>query len=347
MDAAQLGSPRAKASGSRGQCETRETAWPRRAWLAGAAALALAAPGLAFAQAAGGAPVKLIVGYAAGGPVDSAARVFAPVFSRELGQPVVVENRVGAGGAVAGQSVVKAAPNGQEIYFAASPTMTISPHVLKAMTFDPLKDLAPLAPILSYANVLVVNLQQPYKTLPELVAYAKAHPGQLSFGSAGMGASNHLSAELFARRAGIELNHVPYRGNAPAMTDVMAGQIQMMFDIIGSAKAYIEAGKVQVVAVTSRERNPALPQVPSMAELGIRDYDIGGWYGLYGPLGMSAELSQRIGAAATRALQDPELRKRWLAQGYVLWTGTPADLDERMRREHALWGEVTRGMTFE
>ncbi|WP_225224001.1 Bug family tripartite tricarboxylate transporter substrate binding protein [Limnohabitans radicicola] len=320
----------------------------RRGFMAVTGAVLLSAAASSWAQGQStGQAVKLIVGYAAGGPVDAAARVFAPVFSRELGQPVVVENRVGAGGAVAGQSVVKAPPGGQEIYFAASPTMTISPHVLKAMTFDPLKDLTPLAPILSYANVLVINLNQPFKTLPELVAYAKANPGQLAYGSAGMGASNHLSGELFARRAGISMTHVPYKGNAPAMTDVMGGQIQMMFDIVGGAKAYLDGGKVRPLAVTSKERNPALPQVPSMAELGIRDYDIGGWYGLYGPLGMNAELVQRIGAATTRALQDAELRKRWVDQGYVIWNAKATDLADRMRREHALWAEVTKGMTFE
>ena len=291
--------------------------------------------------------VKLIVGYVAGGPVDAAARVFAPVLSRELGQTVVVENRAGAGGAVAGQSVVKSAPNGSEIFFAASPTMTITPHVLKAMTFDPLKDMTPLAPILTYANVLVINLNQPFKTLPELLAFAKANPGQLAYGSAGMGASNHLSGELFASRAGVSMTHIPYKGNAPAMTDVMGGQIQMMFDIIGGAKAFIDGGKVRPLAVTSKERNPALPQLPSMAELGVRDYDVGGWFGLYGPLGMSAELQQRIATATTKALQDPDLRKRWIDQGYVIWSSNGGELAERMRREHALWAEVTKGMKFE
>jgi len=291
--------------------------------------------------------VKLIVGYVAGGPVDAAARVFAPVLSRELGQTVVVENRAGAGGAVAGQSVVKSAPNGSEIFFAASPTMTITPHVLKAMTFDPLKDMTPLAPILTYANVLVINLNQPFKTLPELLAFAKANPGQLAYGSAGMGASNHLSGELFASRAGVSMTHIPYKGNAPAMTDVMGGQIQMMFDIIGGAKAFIDGGKVRPLAVTSKERNPALPQLPSMAELGVRDYDVGGWFGLYGPLGMSAELQQRIATATTKALQDPDLRKRWIDQGYVIWSSNGSELAERMRREHALWAEVTKGMKFE
>jgi len=312
----------------------------------------LLAIGLALSMSGVGAQttpstVKLIVGYVAGGPVDAAARVFAPVLSRELGQTVVVENRAGAGGAVAGQSVVKSAPNGSEIFFAASPTMTITPHVLKAMTFDPLKDMTPLAPILTYANVLVINLNQPFKTLPELLAFAKANPGQLAYGSAGMGASNHLSGELFASRAGVSMTHIPYKGNAPAMTDVMGGQIQMMFDIIGGAKAFIDGGKVRPLAVTSKERNPALPQLPSMAELGVRDYDVGGWFGLYGPLGMSAELQQRIATATTKALQDPDLRKRWIDQGYVIWSSNGGELAERMRREHALWAEVTKGMKFE
>ena len=315
----------------------------RRSLLAIGLALFMSGVGAQTAQST----VKLIVGYVAGGPVDAAARVFAPVLSRELGQTVVVENRAGAGGAVAGQSVVKSAPNGSEIFFAASPTMTITPHVLKAMTFDPLKDMTPLAPILTYANVLVINLNQPFKTLPELLAFAKANPGQLAYGSAGMGASNHLSGELFASRAGVSMTHIPYKGNAPAMTDVMGGQIQMMFDIIGGAKAFIDGGKVRPLAVTSKERNPALPQLPSMAELGVRDYDVGGWFGLYGPLGMSAELQQRIATATTKALQDPDLRKRWIDQGYVIWSSNGGELAERMRREHALWAEVTKGMKFE
>ena len=317
--------------------------FPRRSLWAMALALFMSGVGAQTAPST----VKLIVGYVAGGPVDAAARVFAPALSRELGQTVVVENRAGAGGAVAGQTVVKSPPNGSEIFFAASPTMTITPHVLKAMTFDPLKDMTALAPILSYANVLVINLNQPFKTLPELLAFAKANPGQLAYGSAGMGASNHLSGELFASRAGVSMTHVPYKGNAPAMTDVMGGQIQMMFDIIGGAKAFIDGGKVRPLAVTSKERNPALPQLPSMAELGVRDYDVGGWFGLYGPLGMSTELQQRIATATTKALQDPDVRKRWIDQGYVIWNSNGGELAERMRREHALWADVTKGMKFD
>lgn len=306
-------------------------------------AATLAAPWLAHAQSSNpGGTVRLVVGYAPGGPVDAAARLFAPAFSKELGQPVIVENRPGAGGAMGGDSVVKAQPNGLMLFFAASPTMTISPHILKAMPFDPLKDLAPVAPILSYTNVLVVNKDQPFKTLPELVAYAKANPGKVAYGSAGVGASNHLSGELLALRTGTQLNHVPYKGNAPAMTDVIGGQINMMFDIIGSARNYVSGGRVRAVAVTSRERNASMPDVPSMREVGIADYEVGGWYGLFGPNKMPPELVARYNEATRKALAQDELKAKLIEQGYDLWTGTPQALTERTARELALWATVAK-----
>lgn len=271
----------------------------------------------------GGQPIRLVVGYAAGGPVDATARLFAPALSKELGQPVVVENRPGAAGSMGGDAVAKAAPNGLLLYFGASPTLTISPHILKSMPFDVSRDLTAIAPLVSYTNVLVINKDQPFKTLPELVAYARAHPGKLAYGSAGMGASNHLSGELFALRAGIKLTHVPYKGNAPAMTDVIGGQLSMMFDIIGSARNYISTQRVRPLAVTSRERNPSLPEVPTMVESGIADYDVGGWYGLYGPARMAPELVTRLNEATRRALAQDELKAKLIEQGYDLWTGNP------------------------
>lgn len=319
----------------------------RRVLCAMASAATLVASAATAQPASPSTPLKLVVGYAAGGPVDSAARMLAPLLSKELGQVVIVENRPGAGGAVGGASVVKASRNGHELFFAASPTMTISPHVLKSMSFDPVKDLQPVAPILNYANVLVINRHQPFRTVPELIAFAKTHPGQLAFGSAGMGGSNHLSGELFARRTHLSMTHVPYKGNAPAMADVIGGQVSMMFDIIGSAKTYIDSEKVRALAVTSRERNPALPNIPSLAELGVQDFDVGGWYGLFGPVGLNADAAKRIASATTHALTDPDLRKRWADLGYVIWNGTAMDLAERTRRDLALWGDVTRGMSFE
>lgn len=318
----------------------------RRLWLAGVVALAC---GSAMAQTtpADQPVIRLVVGYAAGGPVDSTARLFAPAFAKALGQSVIVENRPGAGGVSAGDSVAKAAPNGQMLYFGASPTMTISPNVLRNMSFDPAKDLAPIAPILSYANMLVINKDQPFKNLPELVAYAKAHPGQLAYGSAGVAASNHLSGALFAQRAGIDLNHVPYRGNAPAMTDVIGGQIPMMFDIISTGRNYVQSGRVKAVAVTSRERNPSIPDVPTMRELGIPDYEVGGWYGLYGPAKLPADLVQKFNEATKRALAQPELKNKLLEQGNDLWTGSPQLLAERATRDRALWATVTKGIQLD
>lgn len=312
------------------------------------ALLGLAGLGTAWAQAPSTTqPVRLVVGYSAGGPVDSAARLFAVELAKELGQPVIVENRLGAGGSVGGDFVAKAPPNGQVLYFGASPTITITPHILKSMPFDPAKDLTPLAPILSYTNVLVINKDQPFKTIPELLAYAKANPGKVAYGSAGMGASNHLSGELFAKRTGVQLNHVPYKGNAPAMTDVIGGQINMMFDIVDTARAYITSGRVRPLAVTSRERNPALPDVPTMGELGVRDYEVGGWYGLYGPAKMPRELVMRYNEATRKALGHEELRSKLVDHGYVLWTGTPEILAERATKDLALWGTVTKGIQVE
>nr|WP_315227380.1 tripartite tricarboxylate transporter substrate binding protein [uncultured Limnohabitans sp.] len=299
---------------------------------------------LAVLAQTSGQTVRLVVGYAAGGPVDAAARLFAPALSRELGQPVVVENRAGAGGAMGGDAVAKAAPNGLLLFFAASPTMTISPHILKSMPFDPAKDVTPIAPILSYANVLVVNKDQPFKTVPELISYAKAHPNKLAYGSAGMGASNHLSGELFALRTGTTLTHVPYKGNAPAMTDVIGGQINMMFDIIGSARNYVSSGRVLAVAVTSRERNVSMPDVPTMREAGLADYEVGGWYGLYGPAKLPADMVQRLNEATRKALAGDELKAKWAEQGYDLWVGSPQLLADRAARELALWATVTKGI---
>ena len=317
---------------------------PRRqhlaAWVMG---LLLLSPMALWAQTSGQ-TIRLVVGYAPGGPVDAAARLFAPALGRELGQTVVVENKPGAGGAMGGDMVAKAAPNGLQLFFAASPTMTISPHVLKAMPFDPAKDVTPIAPILSYANVLVVNKDQPFKTVPELVAYAKANPGKVAYGSAGMGASNHLSGELFAVRTGTTLNHVPYKGNAPAMTDVIGGQINMMFDIIGSARNYVASNRVRAVAVTSRDRNASMPDVPSMREVGIADYDVGGWYALYGPPKMPADLVARLNEATRKALAGEELKNKLIEQGYDIWTGSPQLVTERAARELALWGTVTKGI---
>lgn len=315
--------------------------------------LAFAGPLLAAWPAAaqvGKAPIRLLVGYSAGGPVDQGARLFGMALSKELGVTVLVENKAGANGTIAGSETVRAKPDGLTLWFAASPTITISPNVMSKMPFDPAKDLTPIAPVLSYYNALVVNNQQPYKSVPELVAYAKAHPGQLSYGSAGVGGSNHLAALLFSRRSGIEMTHVPYKGNAPAMADVIGGQISMMFDIISTASSYIKGDKVRALAVTSPQRNPSLPNVPTLAESGIeglKDFDVGGWYGVYGPRDMAPELVARLNQAVNAALAQPELTARFKELGYENWTGQPQTLAGRAARERAMWATVTQGIVVD
>jgi len=300
----------------------------------------------AWAQAPAG-TVRLVVGYAAGGPVDTAARQFAPLLSRELGSNVIVDNRPGAAGLLGAEAVAKSPADGGTLYFGASPTLTISPHVLKSMTLDPAKDLTPISPVLTYANALVINKELPIKSLQELIAYAKANPGKVFYGSAGMGASNHLSGELFAKQSGTQLTHVPYKGNAPAMADVIGGQLTMMFDIVSTARNYVQTGRVRALAVTSRGRNPSLPEVPTMREAGLPGYEVIGWYGVYGPAGMAAGQVKQLNAAVNRALADEGLRKQWAEQGYELWAGEAAKLAAQQRGDFELWRGVTAGMKFE
>jgi tripartite-type tricarboxylate transporter receptor subunit TctC len=313
----------------------------RRTLLASALLLAAQAP----AQV--NTPVRLIVGYAAGGPVDSTARRFAPVFARELGTQVIVENRPGASGNIAGALVAKSGADGLTLFFAASPTITISPNIYRKMPFDPATDLTPVAPLVSYANVLVVNKDLPFKTVAELLAYAKANPGKLGYGSAGTGASNHLSGELLAAQSQTQLMHVPYKGNAPAMTDVIGGQIGMMFDIVSTARGYVAGGRVRALAVTSRERNAALPDVPTMREAGLPNFEVVGWYGLYAAPKVPAAMVARYAEAARKALASDELKVFWTDQGYDRWPGNAETMTAQASRERAMWAGVTKGISVE
>jgi tripartite-type tricarboxylate transporter receptor subunit TctC len=322
--------------------QTRIARLSRRTLVAAAALLLAAAPALAQQPA-----VKLLVGYAAGGPVDAAARLFAPVFSRELGVPVIVENRPGASGALAGAAVAKGPNDGMTLFFAASPTITIGPNVYKKMVFDPATELTPIAPLVSYANVLVVNKELPFKNLGELLAYAKAQPGKLNYGSAGVGASNHLSGELLAAQSGTQLLHVPYKGNAPAMTDVIGGQIAMMFDIVSTARNYITGGRVRALAVTSRERNPALPDVPTMRESGLPNFEVVGWYGLYGPPKIQPAQAAKYAEAARKALASEDLKVFWTEHGYDKWPGNGQTMAAQAARERAMWASVTKGIQLD
>jgi len=286
-------------------------------------------------------PVKLVVGYAAGGPVDTAARQFAKYFGDQIGQPVVIENKTGASGIIAAESVARAPADGSVLYFLASPTLTITPHIQKGIQINKDQDFRYLGNLVEYTNVLVVNNKLPVKNISELIAYAKANPGTLSFGSAGVGSSNQLSAELLRQRTGTQMLHVPYRGNAPAMIDVIGGKISMMFDITGTAINYINNGKVRALAVTSKERNRALPDVPSMSEAGIADYDVTGWYGIVGPAKLQDSTAGKIEKALQAVSALPEYRKQMEQAGYTVSLRSGTQLKSRIDNEYRLWDEVT------
>lgn len=322
---------------------------PRRAWLAalpGLLATTLVATS-ALAQPVPGGTVRLLVGYAAGGPVDSMARIFAPALAKELGANVIVDNKPGASGALAGDMAASAAPDGATLWFAASPTVTIVPNIQKKIRFDAMRDLAPVTPLLSYANVLVVPQASPLRSLADLLALARAQPGKVFYGSAGVGASNHLSGELLAHQAGVQLVHVPYKGNAPAMNDVIGGQLQTMFDIVGGAQRYIAAGQVRALAVTSASRNPLLPDVPTMREAGLPGYEVVGWMALYGPAKLPAALVERVADASRRVLSTADFQARLTALGYTAWAGSGAELAAQATKERAMWATVTKGIEID
>ncbi|SCX73219.1 tripartite tricarboxylate transporter substrate binding protein [Variovorax sp. EL159] len=316
--------------------------------LAGSAALAtLPLPSRVLAQQPLPSLIKLVVGYSAGGPVDGAARLLAPALSQELGTQVIVDNRPGASGSLGGDAVAKAAPDGTVLFFGASPTITINPNVQRHMAFDPMKDLTPIAPLVDYTNVLVVNNELPVRNVGELLAYAKARPGKVFYGSAGVGASNHLSGALLEKMTGVQMTHVPYKGSAPALADVMGGTVTMMFDIIATSKPFIQSGKVRALAVTSRQRNRMLPEVPTMIESGVPGYDVGGWFGLYGPARMDPALVARVNAAAQKMLAREDIARRLREQGYDVWSGAPDLLATKGVSDRRLWASASKGIEAE
>jgi len=315
--------------------------------MAAAAALLTIMQGSAWADGYPSRPIRLLVGYAPGGPVDTAARIYADQLGRILKQPVVVDNRAGASGAIAADMTAKGKPDGYTLYFVASPTMTMTPLIQKSVNFNPTKDFSYIGLITDYTNVLLINKDFPAKNVQELIDYARKHPDGVSFGSAGVGASNHLSAELLAQMSGVKMLHVPYKGNAPAMTDVMSGKVTFMFDITGTAVGHVQGGKVRALAVTSRTRNSALPEVPTLIESGLKDYDLTGWYALVGPPKLPADVVDKLVAAQKLVGAVPEFKHRMVEVGYDLNVTGPKPLADRIQRELALWGKVVKTAKIE
>ncbi len=311
--------------------------------IARTAAIAACSCTLPLAAAAQGYPthaIRMIVPYPAGGSVDVLGRAVAEKISGPLGQPVVPDNRVGANGSIAHQMVATAPPDGYTIGMSGTSPLVLAPHQIKNLPYDPTKDFTYLACPGTTPFVLDVHPSLPVKNVQELVAYAKAHPGKLNFGSAGMGNSAHLSAELFKRATGIDMVHVPYKGNALAMQDLVAGNIQVLFDPVQTSIPQIQAGKVRPLAVTSKTRFAELPNVPTVAESGYPAYDFVVWYAFVAPAGTPAPIVGRLNAEINKAVTDPEMKKKFAALGADLTESSPAECAAFVKGELAQWGKL-------
>ncbi len=296
-----------------------------------------------FAQSYPSRPVRLICPYPPGGATDIIARAIAIELSKELGQPVVVDNRPGAGGRVGAEMVAHATPDGYTILLSGI-SAALGPLLYSKMNYDAVKDFTPIAALASFSNVLVVNPGVKAESVKELITLAKAAPGKLNFASSGNGATTHLSGELFKYLAGVDMQHVPYKGSAPAITDLIGGQVQMMFDNIPSALPHVRAGKLRALAVTGARREAELPDVPTMAEAGVPGYESGGWFGLAVPAGTPREIVSKLNEAADKGTRSPEFVKRMTGLGYGVLGGKPELMSERISANAKYWSPVIKAL---
>jgi len=265
---------------------------------------------IAFAQPYPSKPIRFVVPYPPGGPLDTVARLLGQKVSESVKQPVVVDNKPGAGGNIGADAVAKSAPDGYTILMGAVATHAINPTLYANIPYDPIKDFQPVTQLASTPNVLIVNNSVPASNVREFIAYAKANPGKLNFGSGSTGSAGHLAGELFKTMAGVDMLHVPYKGAAPAMQDLVAGQVQLMFDNFASANTQVKAGKVKALAVTTAKRSALAPELPTIAESGLPGFDINTWFGIFVPAGTPREVVDRLHAEFTRALALPDIREK-------------------------------------
>ena len=296
----------------------------------------------ALAQAYPTKPVTIIVPFAAGGTTDILARIIGQALTAELGQSVVVDNRAGAGGNIGGQAAAKAAPDGHTLFMGTVGTHAINASLYKKMPFDPVKDFAPLTRVANVPNLLVANPAQPYKSVKDLIAYAKANPGKVNFGSSGNGSSIHLSGELFKSLAKVDMQHVPYKGSAPAVTDLLGNQIGIMFDNMPSAIQHVRSGKLAPLAVTTAKRSPELPNVPTIAEAGVPGYEATSWFGMFAPAGTPAPVLAKLNAAIVKVLAQPDVKKKINEQGAEVYSETPEQFAAFIQAESVKWGKVVK-----
>jgi tripartite-type tricarboxylate transporter receptor subunit TctC len=287
-------------------------------------------------------PVRLIVTFAAGGGADFVGRTLGSKLAERLGQPVVVENRAGANGAIGAELVARAPADGYTLLIGAAGTVAVAPHLNANLPFDTFKDFAPIALVATSPFVVTVHPQVPAKSVRELIQLAKSRPGKLNFGSSGVGGSPQLAGELFKSMAGVELVHVAYKGLAPAITDLIGGQIEVVFADVGLVKAHLDAGKLRGLAVTGESRSPLLPDLPTVDEAGIPRYTAGTWYGLLAPAGTPASVVAKLNEETRKALSDPVVKSALTKQGVETASTSPEEFAKFLREEHDKWGAVIR-----
>jgi len=313
-------------------------------WLLALVAFTLSAASLVCgAQPFPSRPIKLICPFPPAGAVDIASRAIAAELSRVLGQTVTVENRPGAGGNLGGTEVARSAPDGYTLLMTTSGINAINPALYGTkMPFDPIKDLAPVVALVSLSNVLVVHPSVKAGAVADVIAMAKAEPGKMTYASSGNGTSIHMSGEMFKHLAKVDILHIPYKGSAPAVTDLLGGQVMMMFDNIPSALPHIKAGKLRALAVTGAKRDPLLPELPTMAEAGVAAYESGVWFGLAAPAGTPRDVIARLNEAAVKGSQSPDFIKRMTEQGYTIIASSPEQMAQMNTAETARWGPIVK-----
>jgi tripartite-type tricarboxylate transporter receptor subunit TctC len=306
------------------------------------ATVLLCAAALAHAQRYPAKPIHLIVPFPPGGGNDTVARAIAQQVGPDLGQPVVIDNRPGAGGSVGAELAAKAPPDGYTLFLAGVGSHVVNPNLHARLPYDPVKDFAPITLLASAPSVLVVNPAVPARTVAEFTAYARAHPGKLNYASNGNGSAAQLAAAMYESMANVRMVHVPYKGIAPALTDLLSGEVQLMFGTVVALVPHIQAGKLRALAVTSRSRSALLPDVPTLAESGVPEYEAGSWYGVMAPAGTPREIVERLHDAIVSALREPEVSKRLAAEGAIVIGSTPEEFGAHLKAELARVGKVVR-----
>jgi tripartite-type tricarboxylate transporter receptor subunit TctC len=314
----------------------------RRSVLGSLLAVPFAAARPAMAQAWPARPIKLVVTFAAGGGADFVGRAIGNRLTESLGQSVIVDNRAGGGGLIGNEVVVRAPPDGYTLLLGAAGPLTVAPHLYKNVAYDTFKDLMPVAMVGSTPFVLVVNPSVQANTLAELTALARNKPGKLNYGSSGTGGAPHLAGELYTAMAGISMVHAPYKGLAPAITDLLGGHIQVLFADTGLVQPYIKAGKLRALALTGGQRSALVPEVPTMKEAGLPGYQAGSWYGILAPAGTPAAIVNRVGGAVQAALKQPELQKQLVAQGVEPVSTTAEQFGVVLREDYNKWGKLIK-----